>query len=109
MNIKKVFNEVCLIEKNTNDFFKIKMFDSNEFFYITSKYLDLREHAIKKTNFEDNILMILEIDQKILYVHIKNGMIYISPYLNGNSEKSIDINIELYYDKFKRQNTLMKY
>ncbi|WP_204237387.1 hypothetical protein [Mammaliicoccus sciuri] len=109
MNIKKVFNEVCLIEKNTNDFFKIKMFDSNEFFYITSKYLDLREHAIKKTNFEDNILMILEIDQKILYVHIKNGMIYISPYLNGNSEKSIDINIELYYDKFKIQKTKYAY
>ncbi|CAG7913919.1 hypothetical protein SSCS72_01715 [Mammaliicoccus sciuri] len=109
MNIKKVFNEVCLIEKNTNDFLKIKMFDSKEFFYITSKYLDLREHAIKKTNFEDNILMILEIDQKALYVHIKNGMIYISPYLNGNTEKSLDISIESYYDKFKIQKTKYAY
>lgn len=58
---------------------------------------------------EDGILAILHHLNQSFYVHIKNQVIYLTPYLNSHSAKSIDLEMKFMSERFELQKTQFSY
>ncbi|MDW4347257.1 CDP-glycerol glycerophosphotransferase family protein [Staphylococcus saprophyticus] len=76
---------------------------------IHSSYLNNDDHILKKVNMSDKLIGIIEKDQKEYYIHIKNNILYITPYLNNRTKGSLNILIKQFHNRFIVEPTQYSY
>ncbi|MFC6401186.1 CDP-glycerol glycerophosphotransferase family protein [Mammaliicoccus sciuri] len=111
MKLVKVFNELCNVTKQTTEYIKFNLFNSKKSAYISKKFLNECEYSIGKSKerFSNGILAIIEHEGTFYYIHIKVNNIYVTPYINGKTDKSIDIEHENISDIFEIKKTKYSY
>ncbi|RIN94470.1 hypothetical protein [Mammaliicoccus sciuri] len=111
MKLVKVFNELCNVTKQTAEYIKFNLFNSKKSVYISKEFLNECEYYIgkNKETFSNGILAIIEQEDTFYYIHIKDNNIYVTPYINGKTDKSIDIEHENISDIFEIKKTKYSY
>src|SRR5699024_2896818 len=96
LKLVKVFNELCNVTKQATEYIKFNLFNSKKSVYISKEYLNESEYLIGKSKelFRNGILAIIEHEGTFYYIHIKDSNIYVTPYINGKTDKSINVNYE---------------
>ncbi|UXR30379.1 hypothetical protein [Staphylococcus simulans] len=76
----------------------------------------IREHQLTdkdielgKTILEDGLVAIVEKEETAYYVHVKEGKLYLTPYLNGQTKGSLHLKIETYHTRFNVEETHYSY
>src|SRR5699024_12648344 len=67
------------------------------------------EYKIDTIHMKDSLIGIIESDEIDYYIHIKNKKMYVTPYLNGQTEGILNISIDRYHDRFTIDKTLYTY
>ncbi len=111
MKIVKIFNELCNISKQTNDYIRLNLFGSNNNIYISKNLLNENEYLLCRVNeaVPNGILSIIKHNNLNYYIHIKNNEIYVTPYINGNTNRSIDIKYEKIYEGYEIEKNKYSY
>ncbi|MEB6215814.1 CDP-glycerol glycerophosphotransferase [Mammaliicoccus sciuri] len=111
MKLVKVFNELCNVTKQATEYIKFNLFNSKKSVYISKEYLNESEYLIGKSkeSFRNGILAIIEHEGTFYYIHIKDSNIYVTPYINGKTDKSINVNYENMSNIFEIKKTKFSY
>lgn len=76
---------------------------------IESKKLNGDEHALAKIDTIDGLIAIIHYDEIDYFVHVKSKIVFCTPYLNGDTKGSINLNIDLKHSRFKSVKTKYSY
>lgn len=76
---------------------------------IYSSYLNGDDYILNKVNMSDRLIGIIEKDQKEYYIHVKNKVLYVTPYLNNRTKGSLNILIEQFHNRFIVEPTQYSY
>ncbi|RIN97798.1 teichoic acid biosynthesis protein, partial [Mammaliicoccus sciuri] len=68
---------------------------------IESKMLNGEEHTLASINTVDGLIAIITHDEFDYFIHVKSKIVYCTPYLNGDTKGSINLNISLKHPRFK--------
>lgn len=76
---------------------------------IEASQLKKEDVYLGKTKAEDGLVAIIENDEFPYYVHIKKNKIYCTPYLNGKTEGSLNLQVKIFHSRFKVEPTQYSY
>ena len=76
---------------------------------IYKSYCNKKDYKLGHIDMEDQLICIIESEQQEYFVHIKNEILYITPYLNDRTEGSLNILIESYTNRFEVEKTEYSY
>lgn len=76
---------------------------------IHSSYLSSEDYILNKVNGSDKLIGVIEKDHKEYYIHIKNKILYVTPYLNDRTKGSLNILIEQFHNRFIVEPTKYSY
>lgn len=108
LKIKKFDNDYGYIKQRLPD--KLVFNINNEKDYsIYESALQNKDYKIDSIHMKDSLIGIIESDEIDYYIHIKNKKMYVTPYLNGQTEGSLNISIDRYHDRFTIDKTLYSY
>ncbi|MCE5040755.1 CDP-glycerol glycerophosphotransferase family protein [Mammaliicoccus sciuri] len=68
---------------------------------IESKMLNGGEHTLASIDTVDGLIAIITHDEFEYFIHVKSKIVYCTPYLNGDTKGSINLNINLKHSRFK--------
>src|SRR5699024_7889269 len=83
----------------------------NNNIYVSKNLLNKNEYLLCRVNeaVPNGILSIIKHNNLNYYIHIKNNEIYVTPYVNGNTNRSIDIKYEKIYKGYEIEKTKYSY
>lgn len=99
----QIFNHQFILAKKTSqDILDITLPLTSDQITIDVRELKNEEILIKNlpSDYDDGIIAIISNSTNNFYVHIKSGVLYCTPYLNNESLGSVDLNIEVYTERF---------
>lgn len=76
---------------------------------IEASQLNGNESILKQVNMPNGLIAIIESDMLVYYVHIKNNIVYATPYLNNTTDGGVNIIIENFHTRFKVEKTQYSY
>lgn len=76
---------------------------------IKHSQLDGDEHVLKQVSMNNGLISIIESDELVYYIHIKNNTVYMTPYINGTTNGSLELVIENFHSRFKVNITQYSY
>lgn len=110
MKLKFVNKENAYIIKHNEESITLSLFDNAKNVSISKSILKKEEVLIQSiVNNINGIIAVLEFNSLNYYVHIKNNNIYISPYLNGYSNESIDLKVDVLCEEYQLIKTKYSY
>lgn len=110
MKLKFINKENAYIIRQQKDSITFSLFDYEKSVLISEGILQEKEILIQSNvNNLNGIIAVLEHKTLNYYLHINNNNIYITPYLNGHSNKSIDLKIDVFFDGYKLLKTQYSY
>lgn len=111
MEICKIFYSKSWIIYSDKEKIELGIHNTSSIASISLTQLDGGEYELIKLEDEidDGLLAIIHHLNKSFYIHIKNQIVYITPYLNSESSKSIDLEINLLSERFKVIKTQFSY
>lgn len=108
LKIKKFDNDYGYIKQELPD--KLVFNINNEKDYsIYDSFLQNKDYKIDSIHMKDSLIGIIESDGIDYYLHIKKEKMYVTRYLNGQTEGSLNISIDIYHDRFTIDKTLYSY
>lgn len=108
LKIKKFDNDYGYIKQELPD--KLVFNINNEKDYsIYESVLQNKDYKMGSIHTKDALIGIIESNGIDYYIHIKKGKMYVTPYLNGQTEGSLNISIDRYHDRFTIDKTLYSY
>ncbi|MHD0396313.1 CDP-glycerol glycerophosphotransferase family protein [Staphylococcus simulans] len=98
----------CFVQTNLPDLVRLSLRNG--------KSVEIHEHQLTdkdielgKLNVENGLVAMLEKEDNMYYVHVKDEKLYITPYLNGKTKGSLNLEIETYHSRFRVAPTLYSY
>src|SRR5699024_2433911 len=105
----QIYNrELIEITKKSTYTFNIRVLDTQEQITLNVQSEELVLCKLDSKH-KDTLIAIAEGPYNIFYIHVKSDVLYCTPYINGDSEGSIDIEIEYYSNRFFLKKELYDY
>lgn len=76
---------------------------------IEEEQLEGGEYALTQTEMSNGLIGIIENEELVYYIHIKNNVVYVTPYINNTTEGSLKLKIEKFHGRFKVNITQYSY
>lgn len=111
MDIFKLFYSNSWLIYADKTTIEIGIYKTDKTVKVLENQLNGEEYDLGEVNnlVSDCILTIIEHEETSYYIHMKNGRIYLTPYINGHSEYSIALEIILNSDRFELAKTQYSY
>lgn len=110
MDVQLVNKDTAYIIEQDKENITFFLLDIEKNLSISSNVLKEDEILVESNvNKEDGIIAVIEHQAINYYLHIKNKNVFITPYLNGISDKSIDLKINVLFDGFQIRKTKYSY
>lgn len=68
-----------------------------------------KDIELGKTTLGNGLVAIIEKEETAYYIHVKEGKLYLTPYLNGKTKGSLHLQVETYHTRFKVEATQYSY
>lgn len=102
MRVVQVDKEKIFLENENDKLLMFSLENLQKKIKITEDDLSKETKVMKSVDLgEDTLLAIIENSSVFYYLHVKNHAMFITRYLNGKTEGSIELNIESYHPRFQ--------
>lgn len=111
MHLRFINREKAYLIDNIDEGIFLYLLDYKKTLLIKKEFFKYEEEMLilSEVDIPDDIIAVINYNHLDYYLHIKNKKIYISPFLNGFSEKSIDLKIQILFKNFKLIKTKYSY
>src|SRR5690606_16220994 len=111
MHLRYINREKAYLIDNIDEGIFLYLLDYKKTLLIKKEFFKYEEEMLilSEVDITDDIIAVINYNHLDYYLHIKNKKIYISPFLNGFSEKSIDLKIQILFKNFKLIKTKYSY
>lgn len=101
MDLKYINKENVRLIQETKKHITFSFLKNEKNISVTKDILNNECLIVSEINGEDGIIAIIETNKLDYYVHIRNNNVYVTPYLNNHSEKSIDLKVNVLYEQYQ--------
>lgn len=110
MNIQLINQDIAFLINNSRENITLFLLDVEKIISI-SKDIFVEEELLIESNIEkeNTIISVIKHNGIFYYLHIKNSNVFITPYLNGYSDKSIDLKIDILFEQYQIRKTKYSY
>src|SRR5699024_7698419 len=109
MKLRFFNKDIVSLKKQTDNIITFSFTDSLEEFNLYSQSLQNEVLIASNIKCPDDIIAVLNYKNLDYYIHTKSSNIYISPYLNGKTEMSIDLEIDNVMENYQVKLTEYSY
>lgn len=111
MEISKISYSYSWLIFSNKEKIELGMHHSTKIIEVSRNLFNCEEHSlgVVENDLEDGIIAILKEEELTYYLHVRNREIYLTPYINGYTARSIDLNIVEKSTRFKISKTAYSY